>query len=447
MKCLILAAGKGSRLSNMGKPKPIIKLLGLSLIERVILTLYKCGIKDFYIVVGYKAKIVKKFLDQFSKKKNININFILNEDWEKENGLSVLKAKKAIKEKFLLCMCDHIFNEALVFQLLESKIGDNEIALCVDFRINNPFINKQEATKVLVEDSNIKDIGKDLIPYNGYDTGLFLCSPVIFDAVEESINKFKDFSLSGAIKILAKKGIAKAIDAGQQAFWIDIDDYKAYKKAEILLLEIMSKKETDGPISKYINRRLSAKITKHLINTGITPNKISFFSFLISILASFTFLLGKYTYLIFGGLLAQISSIIDGCDGEIARLKFQSSKFGAWLDAILDRYADAFLLFGLTIYAYNPKNPIPVLFTGFFAMIGSFVNSYMADKYDQFMQKEFKKIRDKKFIRIGRDIRVMIIFLGALIDRVFLTLLFIAIIMNIENIRRIKVLYQHQGHI
>jgi len=51
-------------------------------------------------------------------------------------------------------------------------------------------------------------------------------------------------------------------------------------------------------------------------------------------------------------MLAQISSIIDGCDGEIARLKFQTSEFGGWYDAILDRYADAFLLFSLTYYVY-----------------------------------------------------------------------------------------------
>jgi CDP-L-myo-inositol myo-inositolphosphotransferase len=86
-------------------------------------------------------------------------------------------------------------------------------------------------------------------------------------------------------------------------------------------------------------------------------------------------------------MLAQISSIIDGCDGEIARLKFQTSEFGGWYDAILDRYADAFLLFSLTYYVYFLGENLLYLFIGFLAIIGSFVNSYTADKYDGLMKK------------------------------------------------------------
>ncbi len=46
-------------------------------------------------------------------------------------------------------------------------------------------------------------------------------------------------------------------------------------------------------------------------------------------------------------MVAQVASIIAGSDGEIARLKRLERDFGAWFDALLDRYADAFLLFGL----------------------------------------------------------------------------------------------------
>ena len=48
MKCLIIAAGRGSRLSSRGDSKPLIPLLGVSLIERVILTAQKSGVADFY---------------------------------------------------------------------------------------------------------------------------------------------------------------------------------------------------------------------------------------------------------------------------------------------------------------------------------------------------------------------------------------------------------------
>jgi CDP-L-myo-inositol myo-inositolphosphotransferase len=135
-----------------------------------------------------------------------------------------------------------------------------------------------------------------------------------------------------------------------------------------------------------------------------------------------------------GGLLAQFASVIDGCDGEVARLKFQGSDYGGWFDAVLDRYADAFLLFGLTWHAYAANTNALTLFVGFLAIIGSFMLSYTADKYDRIMRD---RIIHGKVFRMGRDVRVFLIFLGAVFDQVYLTLLVIAIVMNIETIRRI----------
>ena len=59
--------------------------------------------------------------------------------------------------------------------------------------------------------------------------------------------------------------------------------------------------------------------------------------------------------------LAQFASVIDGCDGEMARLEFRENSFGGWFDAMLDRYTDAILLFGLTSYAFVVRDASIVL--------------------------------------------------------------------------------------
>ena len=84
---------------------------------------------------------------------------------------------------------------------------------------------------------------------------------------------------------------------------------------------------------------------------SITPNQVSLLSFIIGISGASLFFLGEYFYLILGGILVQIHSIIDGCDGEVARLKLRETKYGAWFDAVLDRYVDAGIILGLT-YGY-----------------------------------------------------------------------------------------------
>lgn len=439
MKCLIIAAGWGSRISSRGDSKPLIPLLGLSLIERVILTAKKSGLSDFYVVTGYNGEKVRQYLDRFSQSRNINITHIINEEWENGNGISVLKAKKRLNENFILLMGDHIFDESILVRLKNEKITDDEVMLAVDYNIEtNRLVDVDDVTRVLAEDNMISDIGKNIKKYNAYDTGIFLCSPAIFSAIEESLDN-DDSSLSGGIRVLAGKGKAKTFDI-KDDYWIDVDDEKTYKKAEKKLLDTL-KKTADGPVSRYLNRPISTRITRHLLRTGITPNHVSFFSFILAMLGAFLFFSGGYINLVTGAILAQVASIIDGCDGEIARLKFQATEFGGWFDAVLDRYADAFLLLGLTYYIYLTDNNILYIIIGFLAIIGTFMNSYTADKYDGLMKRKLGQ--GEHYFRMGRDVRIFIIFLGALVNQPLLILVLIALLMNVENIRRIVVLYKN----
>lgn len=191
-----------------------------------------------------------------------------------------------------------------------------------------------------------------------------------------------------------------------------------------------------------MNRPLSTRITRSLLKTNIRPNHISFFSFLLTTLGACFFLLGNYSNLVTGVFFAQTSSIIDGTDGEIARLKFQAIKYGAWFDAVLDRYTDAFLLFSLAIYVYVQLiqiNVLIILFIGFLALIGAFMNSYTAMKFE-----DYNKLKGQEF-GLGCDVRLFIIFLAGLINQTLLALLLIAFVVNEENIRRIVVLRKNNS--
>ena len=431
MKCLIIAAGKGSRLQHKTSSKPLLKLLGVPLIERVIRSAIEAGADDFYVIVGKRAELVSTFLSVLSKRLGIPIKVIYNEEWaSKENGYSVLKAKEYIKEPFLLLMSDHIVQPDIIKQVISNKIKD-EVILGVDIRKDYEFIDLEDVTKVKFENNLIKDIGKHLKEYDGFDTGVFYCSPIIFEALEKA-DKEGDTTLSNAIKILSKENKAK-IQKITEGFWIDIDSEDAFLKAENYLIEKLKSKINDGPISRYINRPISIKISKFLCDFNITPNQISFISFLISCLAAYLFSFKSYAGLFFGAILAQFASILDGCDGEIARLKFQASKYGAWFDAVLDRYADGFLIWGLMWHGLVKSFNLKYVFWGVLAIIGSFIVSYTADKYDSMMKRKLNESE----IRIGRDIRIFIISLGAILNLVNLTLAVTAILMNIEAVRRI----------
>ncbi len=433
MKALIIAGGRGSRLKDFtgNEPKPLARLLGLSLIERVILTAKEAGITEFVIVTGYLSEKIKTKLGD-GEKYSVKINYTENKEWEKGNGISVLKGKGLTDEKFVLLMSDHIFESDALKRLLKAKLPGNECILVVD-RTPKKHIDLSDATKVKIENNKITDIGKKIKDYNGIDCGMFLCGQSLFGALRESI-KNGDETLSGGIRILSKKGKMKPFDI-KENFWIDIDTKEDFREAEKILCKNLTKL-TDGPVSKFLNRPLSIRISKLLAKTKLTPNSISFSSFILCLLSSYFFSLGSYIYIAIGGLLSQSASVIDGCDGEVARLKFQQTEYGAWFDAVLDRYADALIILGMTYGYWKLHGNTAIWIIGFIALAGSFMNSYTATKYDSI----FKKRKKKPKIRIGRDVRLFLIMTGALLNQIFFTLIILGVITNAEAIRRLFVL-------
>lgn len=433
MKALIIAAGEGKRLKGLSRksPKPLIKLLGLSLIERVIFNLRQASITDIVIVIGYEAEKIKNYLGS-GEKYNVNINYIENQEWKRGNGISVLKAKNYFQEEFLLLMNDHLFDSSIIEEVKNTKLGEFDCGLVVD---KNPsfYLDLEDATKVIVKDERIVKIGKGLSEFNGVDCGIFLCKEKIFEELEKSISEGKE-TLTEGMQEIADKNKLMAIDS-KGKFWIDIDTPLSFKRAE----EILSKnllKPTDGFIARKFNRPISLRISKFLVNTKLTPNFISFISFFMCLVASLFFAIGNYLTTIIGGIVAQLASIVDGCDGEIARLKFQSSDYGAWFDRVIDRYADAIVILGLMLGLWREGfNPWII---GYLAMIGSFMNSYTAIKYDNLFKK-----REKNNLRFGRDTRYFLIMIFALLNQVYLLLYLLAFLTNLVSLRRLYILRKH----
>jgi len=263
MTCLIIAAGKGIRLHQRGESKPLIPILGIPMIERIIRTAMEAGAGEFYVVTGYQGDQIRDFLERLAQRLAIRITPLVNEDWEKDNGLSVLKARDILHESFLLLMADHLFEPSLARALTTLTLTNKEIALAVDGETRNSLVDMEDVTRVRVDAGKICDIGKGLVDFNGFDTGIFLCSPAIFEAIEQSHEKNGDSTLSGAVRVLAGKGLAQAITA--PGFWIDVDDPAAFRRAEKTLLNRLRDKSNDGPISRYLNRPISVQFSRQLV--------------------------------------------------------------------------------------------------------------------------------------------------------------------------------------
>jgi 1L-myo-inositol 1-phosphate cytidylyltransferase / CDP-L-myo-inositol myo-inositolphosphotransferase len=229
-QCLILAAGNGRRLieSSGGAPKPLVQLHGKSLLEHVILGAREAGIERFIIVVGYGADAMRRWLaDRWLGK--VAVAVVENREYHKDNGISVLKARNLLREPFLLLMADHIFEPRTARALLEEPLTNGEVILAVDPKLDLVF-DLDDATKVRRDGDRIVDIGKTIPEYDAFDTGMFLCSPALFDTLE-SAKKEGNCSLSDGMRILGRDGKLRAFDIGQAA-WQDVDTPQALAYAE-----------------------------------------------------------------------------------------------------------------------------------------------------------------------------------------------------------------------
>lgn len=233
MNCLIIAAGTGGRLREKGPSKPLIRVKGVALLERVIARARSAGVDRFFVVSGYRGEDVRAALDALSAREAIPIVHIVNEDWERANGVSVLKAKPFLQGTFLLTMCDHLVDPEILRALMSTQPPPDTVTLAVDFNVAGSINDLADVTRVKCSDGRIEHIGKVIRDFNAIDTGVFLCTPVLFDALEAS-QASGDDSLSGAMNVLARWDKARAFDI-QGRLWLDVDDPPTFRKAEELL--------------------------------------------------------------------------------------------------------------------------------------------------------------------------------------------------------------------
>jgi len=235
MKCLVIAAGLGSRLREVSESKPLAPICGVPLIEHVVRRAAAGGASSFVMVTGHEAEAVEAFLAGLSDRSGMAIECVRTPDWTLPNGYSVMSGLERIAERFILLMSDHLFDPAILAGLIASTPKGDELRLAVDRRLDNPLVDLEDVTCVATDESGrIARIGKLLESYDCFDTGIFTATPALGAAIAQAIAGGGKGSLSEGVQALADRGLATAYDCGDR-WWLDVDDRKAFDLAEAAL--------------------------------------------------------------------------------------------------------------------------------------------------------------------------------------------------------------------
>ncbi len=331
---VILAAGRASRFGDLSKdrPKCLFELdPGFTILDLILKHLREMDVQRIVLVT--RPEFEEIFMERYPE-----LEVRVNREESSGNLTSMLVGARDLEEEFLLLMSDHIF-ELEILRRLISRRAERSFVLCLD---RNPEWDKlEEGLKIVVRNDVIYEIGKDAPSTCGIDTGLFLCSPKSVRIAEEVIrSKGPGSSIADALSRAIELDEVGYVDV-TGLVWADIDTPKDLVRARKVLPKILRRsltKPEDGPVSRLINRPISTRISVFLYRRGvfISPNLISLISFLLCVGGAYLL----STEPLLSAALIQLGSIVDGIDGEIARLFSRTSKFGALMDTVLDRYAD-----------------------------------------------------------------------------------------------------------
>ncbi len=391
MKAVILAAGKATRMG--GKPKPVLKVGGIEILKRTV-QLLKDHVDEFVFVVHMRE--VEEFVKRLSVRKVV----VRNENPEKGNGYSFLLALNHVDGDFILTMADHVYSREFVEEAVKLR------GLIVD---RNPaYVDVGEATKVRVENGRLVDCGKEISDFVGVDTGFF-----VLNKDDISVTDFESEELSLCEVMKASRIPVSYLDG---KFWMDVDTEVELKRANELVVRESVKKSGDGYVSRYLNRRISTWISAKLVNR-IEPMTATIMSFLVGVVSA---LIALFSPAI-GGIVYQISSILDGIDGEIARASLKQSEFGGYIDSILDRVVDFLFILAVTLYSGE-------YFWGILAAFATTMVSYSTEKYKaEFKRNPFTEVRILDKVPGKRDERIFASMIFCLLGFLRELLIFLAV--------------------
>ena len=237
MKAVVLAAGRGQRLSETGPslPKPLVPLAGKPLVGHTLNALAEAGVERALVVTGHGERAVRQGAQEWAR---LPLEFAANPRFHQGASYSLAAARDFCRERpFLLVMCDHAFSPQLLQALLDSAAADPLGDTCRVAADRSPRTDAyaDEATKLATDGSGfVTAIGKAVAGWDALDAGAFVCSPAIWEAVEDAP---EDCGLSDIFAELARDRRLGTVDISGH-FWYDIDTAADLREAERLFAAI-----------------------------------------------------------------------------------------------------------------------------------------------------------------------------------------------------------------
>lgn len=313
-----------------------LKVAGRTLLQRGIRTMARAGLNRILVILpqGHATDIQSSVQDLDAQVEVITRGTTAPHSFE-------------LREPLLLLAGDYVHHHSSLSALMSAGLQQADfVAQTSD---SAGFASDQH--RIPAEDMPVLD--------GQTSTGAFLCAPGLLSPSALATATTELWALLST----SSKGRNTRSEDISAHLWQQVTDKSSAKAAKNMLFDQVSK-TTSGTVARYLNVKISVPFSRLIVDTGISPNMVTFFLVLCpGLLGAYIITQpDSYLKLFIAGFLWQLASVLDGCDGEIARVKLAETKFGAWFDTITDNlaYIVGYSALILGMRWLNPGDSLPI---------------------------------------------------------------------------------------
>lgn len=304
------------------------KVAGVPVIVRGIMTLAQAGIENITLLIAEaQRQKIERFLGRYSDRRLPNVEYVAYDEPYRVSPDMIQKIADEMGERLLLVNVNLLFEKELAALVMSVPLQDGGVVLCGEGAHPLPIMDVTPKA------------WQTLLPFTAE----------------------RPRSIESCIKKIAEARDKKVANKPASINTFLVKNHRDRAVAEKSLTEAI-RHQTMGPVAKYVNKRFSLPVSLVLSKLWVSPNTVTAFNIIIGLFSGVFVADGKnYEIILFGAALFQIASIVDGCDGEVAKLTFRCSRFGQYIDTLSDNLSLASFLIGL-IAGYWRHTHSPVAF-------------------------------------------------------------------------------------
>jgi 1L-myo-inositol 1-phosphate cytidylyltransferase / CDP-L-myo-inositol myo-inositolphosphotransferase len=330
---------------------PLTSVVGIGLFQRAVLTLQRAGIRQLMVLVGPEESQLRQALSK-GPRVTIPVRWMPIREFPLDDPRTWEALAAEVRGFCLLSSVQAVFASSLIESLRQTvQEGQAIVVARADSRRDQQ--SRRSNLRVKVRSGRLLSITS-----RQDDAALVVADLVVLPAsfmgvvghvgVEAGTVPIRRWleraAVDGHVCVLST-------EMNRSHWYQDVRDAADVQAAEKKLFNSL-KGEFEGFVDRFFNRKVSRWFTRIFLLAGFSPNVITILASLVGLAAAAGFGFGTYSAGISAALLFQLAAIIDCCDGEVARLTFTESPFGAWLDIAMDNVVHMAIFAGIAVGSY-----------------------------------------------------------------------------------------------